>query len=172
MAHRYRHWTILKTKLASSLEAAKHVRAQDFEVYRPLYRPQAKGGSLARDAKQLFEYYLFVQVDLRRKWQVLHATRGVHKLFLCGNTPHEIDDSHVEWIRSCEDASGYFVVQSEEPPVFETDQLVRGVSGMLEDHVGIYKGLGRTARDTRRVLFSLLGREVEFEVKAHDLVAA
>lgn len=172
MAHRYKHWTVVKTKLASSLEAAKHVRAQDFPLYRPLYRPQARTGSTARDARQLFEYYLFVQVDLRKAWQKLHNTRGVAKLFMSGSLPHEVEDGHIEWLQSCEDESGYFVVQSEEPPVFAHLQAVRGVQGLFEDKVGIYQGLGKTARDTRRVLFNILGREAVFEVKANDLVAA
>lgn len=170
MAHRYRHWTILQTQQASSLKAAKHAKDQGFECYRPLYRTSPVRG--VRHVKQLFERYLFVQVDLRRRWQVLHSTRGVSRLFLTAGVPHEIDGRHIEWIQSREIDSGYFVLPSEEAPRFIVGDKVRGAGGLFADNIGIYQGLGKNAQATRRVLFSILGQSVEFEIKARDLVAA
>lgn len=173
MAHRYRHWTVLQTKQASSLVAAKNIQDQGFPVHRPLYRTQPHPINHVRHVKQLFERYLFVQVDRRKNWQVLGNTRGVSQLFLTANQPHEIDDTHIEWLRSLEDAGGYVVIQQDQPPVFTPEQEVRGIRGLFEGIQGIYLGHGKNPRDyTRRVLFNIMGRSVAFEVKAHDLIAA
>jgi transcription antitermination factor NusG len=171
MAHRYRHWTVLETKQASSKDAAKHIEDQGFPTFRPLYRTQPHPTNHVRFVKQLFERYLFVQVDRRKNWRPLMSTRGVHQLFLTGGQPHEIDDSHVAWLRSQVDELGYFVVHFEEPPVFSERQPVQwqSLSGNVD---GIYLGLGRSSRETRRVLFNILGRDAVFEVRARDLVAA
>lgn len=101
----------------------------------------------------------------------MRNTRGVKRLHMSGEYPCVIVEADIEYIRGREDDMGYFVPEKEEAPVFQLDQTVRGIRGLFEDKVGIYKGLGNSARDSRRVLFEILGRSVQCEVHVHDLVS-
>lgn len=127
-----------------------------------------------RQPQSLFGDYMFVQVDRSDSahWNSVRSTRGVRRLHMSGQFPCVIVDADIEYIRSREDEMGYFVPVHEEPPAFRLDSAVRGIHGLYEDQVGIYKGLGKSERDSRRVLFSILGRSVEFEVNAFDLAVA
>lgn len=168
-----RHWTLIETHQASSAEAVKHLSQQSHEFYRPLYRPaRATGG--VRAPQSLFAGYMFVQVDRgdARTWGSVRNTRGVKRLHMSGQQPCVIVDVDIEYIRGREDQMGYFVPEAEEPPVFQLNQRVRGIHGLFEDNTGIYQGLGKSARDSRRVLFEIIGRQVEFEVSAFDLAVA
>lgn len=125
-----------------------------------------------RQPQNLFPGYLFVQVDTRNSdWSRTRSTRGVKQLHMMGEKPAVVLDDDIEFIRSREDALGYFVPEHEEPPVFSLNDKVRGIHGLFEDKIGIYKGLGKNKRDSRRVLFEILNRSVEFEVNAYDLTA-
>lgn len=163
------YWTALETKQASSRDAVIHVGAQGFTLYHPKFREQSLGG--VRKVRALFQNYMFVKVDpLDESWHKLAHTRGVHRLFMMGDLPARIRDLDVYWLQAHEDALGYFTVPENEPPRFARNQIVSGTRGLFEDKAGYYQGLGRK-RDTARVLFEILGRAVEFEVSAHDLVA-
>lgn len=177
MAARYKHWTVWETHQASSIVAAKHAGQQGFTCYRPLYQAppriihtrknHRRISERVRDVRQLFERYLFVQVDNRYEWRSLHSTRGIKGLL------GRVDDAHIEWIQSCEDdKSGYVIIPSEEPPVLEPNQPVVGVRGTFEGITGIYVGLGKSSRSSRRVLFNIMNRPVVFEVNAYDLASA
>lgn len=172
MAKRQRkHWTLIETHQTSSADAVKHLAQQSRIFYRPLYRPARADSKGVRVSQSLFQGYMFVQVT-REDWSPVRNTRGVKRLHMSGDYPCVILDADIEYIRGREDEMGYFVPEHEEPPVFQLDETVRGIRGLFEDKVGIYKGLGNSKRDSRRVLFDILGRSVQFEVNVYDLATA
>lgn len=165
-----RYMTLLATKQPNSADARRHLRDQSISYYNPMLRDLPRGG--VRRVRSVFEFYLFVEVDLRTRWQVLHSTRGVKQVFMSGIVPARVPDADIVYFRSREIDSGYFVPESEEPPVFLPEDLVRTERGMFADQVGRYVGIGQGRRATRRVIYEILGKSVEFAVSAYDLVAA
>ncbi len=160
-------WTVLKTKQASSRDAVQHVRRQSFEVFHPLYRQRSVRG--VRKATALFPHYLMVRVDERKQdWRVLASTKGVSGVL------GKIRDEHVEAIRVLTDETpdGYYHDPKHEPPRFARGEPVLGLRGLFADKFGIYRGLAGNRGDRVRVLFNILGREAEFELRAEDLQAA
>ena len=114
-----------------------------------------------------------ISVDLRRdEWKKLVSTRGVSQLFMSGDLPSRVPDHHVQYFRSLENSLGYIELEEHETPRFSTDQSVVVTHGMFAEKFGVYQGLAGTRGDRMRVLFSILGKPVEFEVDAHSLVAA
>ena len=160
-------WTIVETKRASALEAARHCKNQGFEYYHPLYREGRVGG--VRKILPLFPNYLFVRVA-PVGWQRLCSTRGIAKVMTCGDNILHVRDSEVDHIRSREDEMGYVRVDTEEPPAFSPDQKVVGIRGLFEGQDGIYQGMSE--RNRVRVMFRIFEREVVAEVSAWDLRAA
>lgn len=170
MRKRTKYWTVLETKQRTSADARRHVAAQGFPIYHPMFREASDRG--VRQPRPLLPNYLFVQVDIRdAAWCALRSTRGVSRVMTISGVPALVSDEYVEHMHSCEDELGYYVIPEHEAPRFAPGQLVRGKRGLFEDQVGIYEGLGRTHRDARRIVFDILGRSAEFEVSVHDLEA-
>lgn len=167
-----KYWIVLKTKQASSSDAVTNVRNQDFEFLHPTFRMRAVRGVRKRAA--LFPYYLMVRVDDRRQdWRVLSSTKGVASVLLAGDKPGHVRDADVEDIRVLtEDTDdGYYHDPAHEHPRFTPGESVVGLRGLFQDKYGRYKGLAGNNAARVRVLFNILGREAEFEVRADDLVA-
>lgn len=114
----------------------------------------------------LFPYYLMVQVDKRKQdWKVLSSTKGVS--YVLGTVP----DEDVARIRSLTDdtVDGYYHDPAHDHPQFNPGESVRGLRGLFNDKYGTYQGLAGNSAARVRVLFSILGRETEFEVRSDDL---
>lgn len=165
---RRRYWLALKTKQASSRDAIANIRNQQFDLFHITYRARALRG--IRKVAPLFPYYLIVRVDEREQdWKVLCSTKGVTEVL------GKVRDDAIKYFRSvCEktdDGVYRYEDPAHEPPRFTHGDQVAGLRGLFQDKYGEYRGLagGSTARV--RVLFSILGREAEFEVNAVDLVA-
>jgi transcription antitermination factor NusG len=150
-----------------------HTLRQGFEIFHPKLRLQSIRG--VRKPAPLFPHYLIVRVDDRKQnWKVLCSTRGVSYVILTGDRPSRIRDAIVAELRSLTDDTddGYFHDASQEVPRFKLDCTVLGLRGLFEDKFGTYRGLAGNRAERVRVLFSILGKEAEFEVNACDLVAA
>lgn len=164
------------TKQASSSDARANLRNQDFEYFHPQFRKRAVNG--VRAVTALFPYYLIVRIDDRKHgkdgWRVLSSTRGVRGIILDGDKPGRVPDECVSDLRALTDdtVDGYYRDPDSEHPSFEPGAPVLGLRGLFAEKFGTYKGLAGNSGARVRVLFSILGREAEFEVRADDLVAA
>jgi transcriptional antiterminator RfaH len=166
-------WIVLKTKQASSRDAVLQTLRQGFEIFHPKLRLQSLRG--VRKPAPLFPHYLIVRVDERKQnWKVLCSTRGVSYVLMDGDRPSRIRDEVVAKLRHLTDDTpdGYFFDHTQEAPRFKPDCTVLGLRGLFEDKFGTYRGLAGNRAERVRVLFSILGKEAEFEVNACDLVAA
>lgn len=158
------YWLVAKTKQSSSRDAVKHVRNQGFEYFHPLFRKRAVRGTRAVAA--LFPYYLLIKVNERKQdWRVLSSTKGISTIIGKART------EEVERIRSLTDNTedGYYHDPACDHPRFTPGESVEGLRGLFKDKFGTYVGLAGNSAARVRVLFSILGREAEFEVRADDL---
>jgi transcriptional antiterminator RfaH len=166
-------WIVLMTKQASSSDAIINLRNQAFEFFHPQYRRRAVRG--IRQIAPLFPYYLITRIDERTQdWRVLASTRGVKGVLMDGERPGRVPDVHVETLRRLtEDTNdGYYADPTCDHPRFDPGQSVLGLRGLFAEKYGTYKGLAGNNAARVRVLFSILGREAEFEVRADDLADA
>lgn len=167
-----RFWTALKTKQASSSDAVANVRRQGFEYFHPQYRRRSVRG--VRAVSPLFPYYLIVRVDERKQdWRVLASTRGVASVLTMSDKPSIIRDERVAELRHLVDDTddGYYHDPQCEHPTFTPGESVEGLRGLFEGKFGVYRGLAGSSAARVRVLFSILGRDAEFEVYADDMRA-
>lgn len=161
------------TKQSSSSDALTNLRNQSFEYFHPQYRRRAVRG--VRQVSPLFPYYLMVRVDERKQdWRVLSSTRGVKGILMDGDRPGRVRDDAVSDIRALTDDTddGYYHDPNHDHPRFDAGAPVLGLRGLFAEKYGTYRGLAGNNGARVRVLFSILGREAEFEVRADDLIAA
>ncbi len=166
------YWIVLKTKQSSSSDAIANVRNQDFEYFHPTFRERAVRG--VRRITALFPHYLIVRIDDRKNdWKVLCSTRGVAEVLLAGDKPSRVPDQHVEEIRALTEdtVDGYYHDPEHDAPRFAPNAAVEGIRGLFKGKYGIYRGLSGNRGDRVRVLFDILGRSAEFEVRVDDLTA-
>ncbi len=162
----------MRTKQVSSSDAVENIRRQGFEYFHPTFRSRAVRG--VRRVTALFPYYLMVRVDeIIQDWRVLCSTRGVQYVLLNGDQPGRVSDQVVADFRRLTDDTddGYYHDPLHDSPRFMPGASVKGIRGLFAGKYGIYRGLVGSRRDRVRVLFSILGREAEFEVGADDVVA-
>lgn len=122
----------------------------------------------------LFPHYLMVRVDEREQdWRVLSSTKGVTCILMDGEKPGKVRDDVVARLRALTDDTddGYYLDPTCEHPRFIPGASVEGLRGLFQDKFGTYVGLAGNSAARVRVLFSILGREAEFEVRADDLQA-
>lgn len=159
-----RYWAVLATKSASGGEAIRNVSRQGFDYYHPKFRePPVRG---VRKVAPLFPGYLFVNV-FRKDDRVLHSTKDVRQVV------GYIRRVEIERFRSLENASGYVEPEFAQPPAFSQGEPVEAIRGIFHEQFGTYVGLADTRGGHRvRVLFEILGREIEHEISAFDLQSA
>jgi transcription antitermination factor NusG len=164
---RQTYWTVLETHYDAESVAVKNAEAQGFECYLPRYRELPRAG--VRAVRALFPGYVFVFINAR--WHSLANTRGVKRLFLMGEKPSQIPATLIDDIREREDELGYVLLDGEvSPRSLAPRQAVRSVRGIWAEKTGVF--LGQSGRGRVRVLFQLMGRAVEAELSARDVVPA
>ena len=164
-----RYWIAVKTKQASSRDAIVNVRNQDYEYFHLTFRTRAVRG--IRKVHALFPFYLIVRVDLRKNDpRVLHSTKGIKGIV------GRVDEDSIRYFKSCTEKTDPGVYRYSDPahdyPKFEPGQRVVGLRGLFDDKYGTYRGLAGNSAARVRVLFSILGREAEFELPSYDLASA
>lgn len=124
-----------------------------------------------RKVTALFPYYLMIRVDERKQDpRVLHSTKGISSVI-----PGRVDQAALDYFRSCTEKTDPGMYRYEDPahehPRFNPGESVEGLRGLFKDKYGTYVGLAGNSAARVRVLFTFLGREAEFEVRADDLQA-
>lgn len=117
----------------------------------------------------LFPYYLMIQVDDRKQdWKVLSSTKGISSII-----PGRVDRAALDYFRRCTEKTDPGVYRYDDPahdhPRFAAGASVEGLRGLFKEQYGTYLGLAGNSAARVRVLFSILGRDAEFEVRADDL---
>lgn len=147
-----RYWTAAATRNSQEQRAAHHVERQGFQFY----LPQILSRRGMRERRELlFPGYIFVRIA--EGWEALASTRGISRLFMCGDRPAPMPSSEIDSLRSREDDSGFIRLHPRLPDgakVVLKDGAWAGMFGILEE---------TTASDRCRVLLSVLGRSVRGE---------
>ncbi len=104
---------------------------------------------------------------------MLCSTRGVQNILLMDGKPSRVPNNVVADLRALTDdtVDGYFHDPVHDAPRFVAGESVEGLRGLFKDKFGTYMGLAGNRGDRVRVLFSILGRDAEFEVGANDVQA-
>lgn len=168
-----KYWVALKTKQVSSRDARSNIQSQGFEYLHPEFRRRERNG--VRRCAPLFPFYLLVCVDEteRQNWKALSSTKGVSYVLTMSETPSIVPNEFIHRMREAIDGSedGYYPDPAQAYPRFNSGDVVEGVRGLFEEKFGKYVGLAGSDASRVRVLFSILGRDAEFEVRADDLRA-
>lgn len=82
-------------------------------------------------------------------------------------SPSRMHDEIVQGIRNDEDELGYVRVDSEEPPALVVGNSYTVTRGVFAARRGMFRGMSGAQRC--RMMFELLGRQVESEVLARHL---
>jgi transcriptional antiterminator RfaH len=155
------YWTTAATHFAQEQRAASHVERQGFEFYLPYTLTLLKNGREKREL--MFPGYLFILVTAQ--WRSLMGTRGIQRLFTCGEQPSRMPEHEITGLKARE-VSGFVDLA----PRFAVGQkvLVKGEDGSYFS--GIVQGMD--ARERCKVLFELLGRQVILPVDRRSMEAA
>jgi len=147
------YWTTAATKFGEEQRAAHHVERQGFEFYLPK-TIEGLGARLKRD--YLFPGYIFIKVS--QGWHCLMHTRGIRRMFFCGESPTRMASSDIDLIRRRESADGFIRLK---PPVMVGSKVTMK-SGSFRNLVGNVESM--TARDRCTVLLSIMERTVAVDV--------
>lgn len=133
------------------------IRARGMATYCPRYLVNLRHGGLV--AKELFPSYLFAWVT--NQWEYIRNLIGVRDFIRHSGFIYSVDPRIVDGIRQREGPTGYIRIDS---------SLLVGQVVKLKDKenwAGIYLGLSDNYKC--RVLFNLLGANVELELYERDL---
>ena len=155
-----KYWTAAATKFGEEHRAAHHVERQGFEFYLPR-TIEGYGARLKRDF--LFPGYIFIKIS--EGWHCLMSTRGIRRMFFCGEAPTRMSSRDIELIRRRESEDGYIRLK---PPV-TVGSRVTLKRGSFKNMIGNVDSM--TARDRCTVLVSLMERTVMVSVNV-DAVEA
>lgn len=94
-----RGWYVAAVKPSSEDLAEKELVNQGFVVFNPIIRMRrvSRRGKVVVIARPYLPGYILIQFDPDAdRWQSINGTRGVQKLFTCGDTPLRIREGIVE----------------------------------------------------------------------------
>ena len=148
------------TQPKREIYAKRHCDRQGFSTFLPLIEV-----SMSKVAA-LFPGYIFVKIDQTTPWLTLNNTYGVQRVVTFGEYPSKVDPKFIRDMRVAMGKNG--AIERVVTNLTKGDSVLVKV-GVMRDHYGIYQGM--TARQRLRVLFNLLGRTVEIEVKASQVEA-
>lgn len=143
------YWVVVRTMAGREAYVAERLEGTGFATF----NPKALEGTRTTS---LFRNYLFVQIEDR--WRVIERTHGVIGLIKTGDCPAICPDREIAALRGRMDAGG--LIRLGPPPRPRPAKGAKVSVGLVS---GVYAG--QTVRDRHRVLISLLGRQVEVELR-------
>jgi transcriptional antiterminator RfaH len=163
-------WYCVNSKPRRETLASAHLNHQGYEVYLPVLQTTVKlGPHITKQVdRPLFPGYLFVRFDMEdraRRWQSIHSTVGVKRLFSNADVPVALTDDEMAVVRSIEQSTRKYHDLSAD--YIEPGTKVRIVDGKF-DLTGICQW-----SDARRValLTTILHREVVITVNRNRVRA-
>jgi transcriptional antiterminator RfaH len=132
-----KEWYVVQTKYAQERLADIELRRQKFTTFFPRIRVGSQGRYVI---KPYFPGYLFVRFDVSKdRWQAANYTRGVARLFTCGEVPTRIRRGVVERMIA-EAVNGDFVADDKmNEIIFEVGQGVKITAGPFSGMSGVVK---------------------------------
>ena len=137
------------------------LRARCMSAYHPRYLVNLRHGGMV--ARSLFPGYLFAWVA-PAAWSVVRNLIGVRDFVRRGGVVEVVNPTVVERLRQREGPTGYIRIDS----TFVPGQAVKVKH--RNEWAGVYLGLSNHHK--ARVLFSMLGANVELELYESDLIAS
>lgn len=152
---------LLTTKSSAEQHVYAQIKARNIPVYWPRYLVNVRHGGMV--ARSLFPGYLFVWARAQA-WPLLRSLIGARDLVRCGGQVEQVSPKVVYALRAREGPTGYIRIDSQ----FVAGQAV--IVKHRDEWAGVYLGL--SDHHKARVLFSMLGANVEMQVFESDLIAA
>jgi len=139
-------WYVAATKYQQERLADIELRKQGFETFAPRIRVRERigvGGKNERDRyviRYYFPGYIFVRFDKdRERWQSIHYTRGVSRLFTCGEVPTRIRGGVIERMIAEAVRDDFAIDDKLNEIVFEAGQAVKITAGPFAGLSGVVK---------------------------------
>jgi len=152
---------LVAVRTGSEKAVQDQVRARGVKTYCPRYLVNLRAGGMV--ARALFPSYIFAWVT--DQWEFIRNLIGVRDFIRHnGGFVYSIDPRIVAELRSREGPTGYIRIDSSFIPGDKVKMKRK------EEWAGVYLGLSEKYK--ARVLFSLLGSDVELELYERDLVTA
>jgi transcription antitermination factor NusG len=149
---------LVACRTGSEKTVQAQIKARGMACYCPRYLVNLRHGGLV--ARELFPSYLFAWVS--NQWEFIRNLIGVRDFIRHSGFIYSVDPRIVDALRKREGPTGYIRIDSS----FLPGQQVK--LKQKEEWAGIYLGLSEKYK--ARVLFSLLGSDVELELYERDLV--
>ena len=164
-----KRWYLVYTKPRQEAVAKTNLMRQHYETYLPLARAlRRRQGRRITVVEPLFARYLFVHLDQRTdNWGPIRSTLGVVSIVRFGQTPAEVPDDLVAFLRAREDQDGIQVIPAEE---YRRGARVRVTGGSLMGYEGIF--LAKSGYDRAVVLLEIMGRLARTSLDPADLEPA
>ena len=151
------YWTCAVTHPSQEQKALQNLHRQKFEAFFPFFLNRDKYNNPT--IRPLFPGYVFIKINTEEKWKPINNTHGISYLLkLAGSDlPAQIPDSTI---------NSFPRMISNKPKAIPNGAKVKILKGAFEAKEAIVKW-----SNTKRIklLFALLGREVEFEMDYSDV---
>lgn len=167
--HSPTYWYVANTHVNSEVNAAGHLRRQDFSVYLPMYK---KLRSHARRkeyvSRPLFPRYLFVGInDANQRWRAINSTIGIQHLVSFDGSPMPVRNDIIAGLRAREDETGMVTLATRS--LFKKGDSVKLLGGALCEQVGFFDSIDDKMRVT--ILLDLLGRQLRVRAPVENVQA-
>lgn len=157
-------WAVAQVYGNLERKATENLRRQKFNAFYPYYLD--KSGKQIKTIP-LFRGYVFVEINPRQAWGCINCTSGVLRLLTAGRgedvAVQKLPDNFITPLRKV------LIHNPFEQHGIDVGMTVRIVNGPFagENHVALVE---MREQDRLKLLFSILGREVEIEVFERDVV--
>jgi transcription antitermination factor NusG len=160
-------WYAIQTHYKREEEARRELEKQDYVVYLPQTRDDAKN-----TVRPLIEGYLFVSECDR--WRSINGTRGVQRVLLNSpEVPGRVLDEDIKWFRDCEDDFGYvrdhsFFAPAPKPRVFTLGEGLVPRSGRFAGLTGSFVKMAEGMKGVE-LLYMMMNRALKITHPIDDL---
>lgn len=160
-------WYAVQTHYKRESEAKRELENQDYVVYLPVTRDDARN-----IVRPVIDGYVFVSECDR--WRSINGTRGVQRVLLNSpEVPGRILDEDIQWFRSCEDDFGYvrdhsYFAPPKKPRVFVSGEGVVPRSGRFAGLTGSFVKMTQGMKGVE-LLYVMMNRALTITHPVDDL---
>lgn len=129
-------WYVASTKHNQEPRADTELRRQGFETFLPRVRERYLT-KVAYRTRVYFPGYIFIRFDVvRHPWGRINSTRGVSRLFTCGDLPSRIRRGVIEAMRASAENGDFVRDDRMKEIAFSAGDRVRVTAGPFRGKVG------------------------------------
>jgi transcriptional antiterminator RfaH len=160
-------WAVAQTYASQERRAVENLQRQGYEAFCPLFAHPSKSDVSRLVESPLFACYVFVNIDLERRWVSINSTFGVIRLLTDRNkinpVPLFVPDEKIGEILSLSKTVT-------DPLPIGTHVRVRVHGNPFYDMIGTVAGMDRLTRIS--VLMTVFNRDVEVKFDPIELERA